>query len=317
MKTEILSMLSESETPVSGERLSSALGVSRVAVWKHIRQLQEVGYDISATPKGYRLVSEPDTPFPWVFGDRSKLLHYYPDVTSTMDKAMEFAQSGCPAFTIVVAERQHKGRGRLARSWQSAAGGLYFTMVLRPRIAPQLSPLLNLAAAVDLSAAIEDLYDIPCQLKWPNDVLVNGRKLAGILSVMSAESDRIEFVNLGIGVNVHNNTEAVQPPAVSISQLTKQHVSRSDILKKFWGRFERRLAEADLADVVAQWRQKAITLGRWVKVQTIHDYTEGRAVDLEETGALVLETAEGERKTVVYGDCFHQDEERHHSKEEK
>ena len=306
MKAEILDMLSQSEEPVSGERLSTALDVSRVAVWKHIRQLQESGYDIQASPKGYRLYYAPDTPFPWAFGPLAERLHYYPEVTSTMDKAMELAQSGCPAFTVVVAERQSKGRGRLSRTWQSSAGGLYFTLVLRPNISPEKSPLLNLAAAVDLSTAIENLYGIPCGLKWPNDLLVDERKLAGILSVMSAESDRVEFVNIGIGVNVHNDTRKVQPPAVSISRLTKLRVSRTDILKAFWERFERRLCQQQLDRVIDEWRQKTITLGRWVKVQTIHDTIEGRAVGLEETGALILETDDGQRKTVVYGDCFHQ-----------
>lgn len=307
MKTEIFNILEQSDEPVSGERLSEALGVSRVAIWKHIRQLQEAGYEISAGAKGYRLNGGPDTPFPWVFGDRSQLVHYYPEVTSTMDMAMTLAREGCPSYTVVIAERQTKGRGRLSRSWQSSAGGLYFTMVLRPLISLDTSPLINLAAAVDLSSAIEQLYGIRSQLKWPNDVLVQGRKLAGILSVMSAESDRIEFINLGIGINVHNNTRSVKPPAVSISKLTKKPVSRSEILLSFWERFERRLDENCLPDTIGEWREKAVTLGRMVKVQTVHDTFEGRAVDLEETGALILETDEGERKTVVYGDCFHQD----------
>ena len=307
MKADILAILDQTDETVSGERLSAALGVSRVAVWKHIRQLQEAGYEISATPRGYRLVSGPDTPYPWVFGKRSQLVHYYPELTSTMDRAMDLARGGCPGFTVVVAERQTKGRGRLSREWRSTIGGLYFTMVLRPLVTPDASPLINLAAAVDLAAVIESLYGIGCQLKWPNDVLVEERKLAGILSIMSAESDRIEFVNLGIGVNVHNDTRSVEPPAVSISKLTKQQVSRSDILLSFWERFERRLTDDRLDGTIDQWRRKAITLGRRVKVQTVHDSVEGRAVDLEETGALVLETDSGERKTVVYGDCFHQD----------
>lgn len=307
MKAEILAVLSRKSEPVSGERLSEVTGVSRVAVWKHIRKLQELGYDIAASAKGYRLVSGPDTPFPWVFGDRSSLVHYYPELTSTMDKAMEMAREGCPGFTTVVAERQTKGRGRLSRSWQSSAGGLYFTMVLRPGIAMDKSPLVNLAAAADIAAALESLYGIDCQLKWPNDVLVEGRKLAGILSVMSAESDRIEFINLGIGMNVHNDTRSVSPPAVSVSRLTRDPVSRSDILLAFWRRFEQRFDEDGLDRTIDRWRRKAITLGRRVKVQTVHETIEGLAVDLEETGALVLETSDGERKIVVYGDCFHKD----------
>lgn len=305
MKAEILAQLQRADV-VSGERLSQVLGVSRVAVWKHIRQLQELGYEIEATSKGYRFCSAPDAPFPWVFGQRADQVHYYPEISSTMDIAMELARQGCPAFTIVVADRQTKGRGRLQRTWQSMLGGLYFTMVLRPRMPLALAPLINLAAAVDLAMTVEALYGIQTQLKWPNDVLVEGRKLAGILSQMAAETDHIEYVNVGIGVNVHNDTSQVQPPAISVAQLTGCAISRADILARFWERFEQRLDAGLWSDVVTQWKARASTLGRLVRVQTLYDLLEGRAVDVEENGGLILEKADGQRMTIVYGDCFHQ-----------
>ncbi len=305
MKAEIIAQLRCADV-VSGERLSQALGVSRVAVWKHIRQMQELGYKIEAGSKGYRLRSAPDTPFPWVFGQHADQVHYYPEISSTMDVAMDLARQGCPAFTIVVADRQTKGRGRLQRTWQSMLGGLYFTMVLRPRMPLVLAPLINLAAAVDLAIILEALYGIQARLKWPNDVLVEDRKLAGILSQMAAETDRIDYVNLGIGVNVHNDTRQVQPPAVSVCQLTDRPVSRADILAHFWERFEQRLRAGRWTDVVPQWKAQAATLGRLVKVQTLYDVFEGRAVDVEENGGLILEKEDGRHLTVVYGDCFHQ-----------
>ncbi|RJQ70717.1 MAG: biotin--[acetyl-CoA-carboxylase] ligase [Desulfobacteraceae bacterium] len=307
VKAKILSQLSQSATFISGERLSATLGVSRVAVWKHIRQLQELGYRIETSSKGYRLLSGPDTPFPWAFGERADRVHYYPEVGSTMDIAMELARGGCSGSTVVVAERQTRGRGRLQRNWQSTAGGLYFTMILRPQMEPSTSSLINLAAAVDLADVLESLYGIRVQLKWPNDVLVDGRKLAGILSQMVADPDRIEFVNLGIGINVHNDTRNLQPPAVSVASLTAQPVSRAHILASFWDRFEQRLDTGDLSGVVPQWKQRALTLGRHVKVQTFHEMYEGVAVDIEKNGGLILKTAEGNYTTVIYGDCFHQD----------
>jgi BirA family transcriptional regulator, biotin operon repressor / biotin---[acetyl-CoA-carboxylase] ligase len=307
VKANILYHLGRSGTPVSGERLSEFLGVSRVAVWKHIRQLQGLGYTIEATPKGYRLISAPDTPFPWVFGARAPRVHYYPELPSTMDTAMELARAGCPDFSVVIAERQTQGRGRLQRVWQSTSGGLYFTMVLRPSIDPSTSPLINLAASVDLAGVLESLYGIRPQLKWPNDVLVGERKLAGILSQMVADPDRIEFINLGIGINVNNDTRDVQPPAVSVGELAQgREVSRALILERFWDVFEQRLSSGDLTDVVAQWKQRALTLGRKVKVQTITDIYEGLAVDMDGGGGLVVQTGDGERKTIIYGDCFHQ-----------
>lgn len=308
MKAKILAQLGQAATTISGELLSERLGVSRVAVWKQIRQLQELGYTIEASSKGYRLLSGPDTPFPWVFGERAARVHYYPEVDSTMGIAMELARKGCPDFTVVVAERQKKGRGRLQRTWQSATGGLYFSMILRPQIDPSAGPLINLAAAVDLADALEALYGIQVQLKWPNDVLVEERKLAGILSQMVADPDRIEFVNVGIGINVHNDTRSIRPPAVSIAALTRHSISRAEILRSFWDRFEGRFCAGDLTDAVAQWKQRAITLGRRVKVQTLRGFYEGLAVDVKQKGELVLQTDEGKRETIVYGDCFHQDE---------
>jgi BirA family biotin operon repressor/biotin-[acetyl-CoA-carboxylase] ligase len=305
VKAEILQHLSGKATVVSGERLSEALGVSRVAIWKHIRQLQELGYAIEAMPKGYRLLAGPDTPFPWAFGPRAERVHYYPEVGSTMDEAMALARAGCPDFTVVVADHQTKGRGRLQRTWQSGQGGLYFTMVLRPKIPTADSGLINLAAAVDLSATLQDLYGIRSQLKWPNDILVEGRKLCGILSQMSAEPDRIEFVNLGVGVNVHNDTRQVEPPAISVADIADRVVSRAEILSSFWDRFEERMNFGALHNVISQWKERAMTLGRQVKVQTLAETFEGRALDLENNGGLILEISDGSRKTVVYGDCFH------------
>lgn len=307
MKAGILKHLREASTVLSGERLSASIGVSRVAIWKHIRQLQEFGYVIETTPKGYRLLSEPDTPFPWAFGHRSALVHYHPELESTMDEAMALARNGCPAYTVVVADRQTRGRGRLQRSWQSVAGGLYFTMVLRPQVSTADSALINLGAAVDMAITLETLYNIRSGLKWPNDLLIDGRKLCGILSQMAGETDRIDFVNLGIGVNVHNDTRRVEPPAVSVATLAGGEVSRAEILTGFWERFEHRMNSEGLSRVIAEWKERAMTLGRHVRVQTLNDVFEGRAVDLENNGALVLETPDGSRKTVVYGDCFHND----------
>ncbi len=303
MKGRILKQLNQTSDPISGEKLSRELGVSRVAVWKHIRQMQQLGYHIKTTGKGYCLSSEPDNPFPWAFGERAPLVHYFPEVTSTMDEAAAFARKGCPEYSVVVAERQTKGRGRLQRVWQSELGGLYFTMILRPKVPPTESPLINLAAALDLAHALKALYAIETQLKWPNDVLVEGRKLAGILSQMAAEADRIDFVNLGVGINVHNDTRGVEPPAVSVAQLTARPVSRANLLIEFWDRLQRRLDQG-LSGVVAEWKSQAVTLGRQVVVRTLTDTFEGKAIDLQEHGGLILETADGERKTIFYGDCF-------------
>lgn len=305
MKSKILSILSTSEGVVSGEDFSRQLGVSRVAVWKHIRQLQAAGYAIKATAKGYRLLEHNDTPYPWNFGELAEKVHYYPKVTSTMARAMELARDGCEDFSVVVADVQTQGRGRLQRQWKSEAGGLYFTIVLRPQIPPALAPLLNLAAAVDLARVLKQSYGIDAQLKWPNDVQVAGAKLAGILSLMEAESDRVNFVALGIGININHAPDHLDQPVTSLSRITGRTSSRSDFLKTFLDIFHQRLGQDFPAHVIAEWKQLTSTLGQRVRIETTTNAHEGIAMDIESSGALVLQTADGDLRSVVIGDCFY------------
>jgi BirA family biotin operon repressor/biotin-[acetyl-CoA-carboxylase] ligase len=305
MKHCILEMLQTASSPVSGEKLSQVLGISRVAVWKHIKKMQSAGCLIEAGPTGYRLITLSDAPFPWMFGSRSSRIHHYSELPSTMDKALELAQSGCDNFSVVVADLQTRGRGRLQRHWQSELGGLYFSMVLRPQLALQDGPLINMAAALDLAETLNTLYGITAKVKWPNDVLVNEHKMAGILSQMSAEVDRIHFICLGIGLNVNNRPPDNSPKAASVAQLIGRPGSRTEILSFFLDCFEQRLGKADLSQVIPQWKQKTVTLGRTVVVQTLQETIEGMAVDLDPQGGLILALPDGNKRTVVYGDCFH------------
>jgi BirA family biotin operon repressor/biotin-[acetyl-CoA-carboxylase] ligase len=305
MKSRIYSLMVDAEQPLSGAQLSRSLGVSRVAIWKHIQQMKAAGCDIEATVKGYRLTRKPDRPFAWVFGRRAGRVHYLEEVGSTMNEAMVLAGQGCVPFTVVVSDRQSAGRGRLQREWCSDAGGLYFTIVLRPEVEPSRAPLINLAAAVDLAKVMIDIYGIEARVKWPNDILVQGHKIAGILSQMGAEADRVDFVNVGIGVNVNNRIDAVTPPAASISRLIGRAASRAELLEYFLNRFETRVESARWADVIPQWRQLSATFGRRVTIQTGAERVVGTAVDVEANGGLIVETAPGVRRTVLYGDCFH------------
>ncbi len=185
MKGKILQTLKAKDNQiVSGERLSSELGISRVSVWKHIHGLQELGYHIISNPKGYRLVSSPDIPYPWEFPDMEPEIHYYSSVASTMNTARDMARKGCPHFSVVIAGTQTRGRGRLNRRWHSTKGGLYFTIILRPEIPPILSYKLSFAASLILVRTLRDLFNIEAMAKWPNDILVDDCKLAGILSEM-------------------------------------------------------------------------------------------------------------------------------------
>jgi len=305
MKKRILEMLRESPQPVSGQEISRRLEVSRVAVWKQIGRLKESGHEIESTARGYRLVTTPDTPFPWLFGPRSSRIDYHPELDSTMNRAMDLARAGCPPCTVVVADRQVQGRGRLQRQWQSEEGGLYFSIVLRPAMPPRVCPVINLAVALDLVATLDRCCGIAARVKWPNDVLVDGRKIAGILSQMEVEGDQVAFINVGIGLNLNNQPAVADKPAVSALQLTGRRGNRAQVLADFLDRFEARMAAFSRHEVLQEWRERTVTLGRQVTIATVRDSCDGLAVDIDDEGGLIVEMADGSRRTVFYGDCFH------------
>ncbi len=304
-KQTILTMLRSGRDIISGSELSRRLDVSRVAVWKQVQRLQQCGYEIGASAKGYRLITDPDIPYPWEFPGREESILHFQQLESTMDTARQSARSGCPHFTVVVAEQQSAGRGRLNRSWHSGSGGLYFTVVLRPQIPPALSPRLNLCASLVLAETLRKDYAIPARVKWPNDVLVDGRKIAGILAEMEAEADRVSYVNIGVGVNVNNNPTPAEPGAVTMQEQVGSPVSRKKWLAAFLDSFETRIDSGNMGSVIGAWKTLSITLGRQVKIVTLQGETEGRAVDVDANGSLILQVADGSLKTILYGDCFH------------
>lgn len=306
MKDRILKILKQNEGIVSGQFLSEQLGISRVSVWKHIRKLQELGYDILATANGYRLENCPDVPYSWEFPGWESRIIYYPELTSTMTVAKELARNDCPDFTTVVAGRQTSGRGRLNRIWTSEEGGLYFTMVLRPDIPPVLSFKVGFLASLTLSQTLNEIFDIGARVKWPNDILVNERKISGMLSELEAEADRVAFINIGVGINVNNDTSTVQPAAISIKQILGREVSRKDILFRYLDAFENKMQTADFDRIVQDWKQYSVTLNRDVRVVTNKEVVTGRAIDVDDSGALILRCADGSLQKIIYGDCFHQ-----------
>ena len=305
MKSQILKILRKENEVVSGEMLSSELGITRVSIWKHIRKLRESGYSILGTPKGYQLINSPDIPFSWEFPERESQIHYFPKVTSTMDVAKDLARKGCPDFTVVVAGRQEKGRGRLKRIWFSSEGGLYFTIVLRPKISPVVSFKINFSASLVLAQILRNMFGIKAMVKWPNDILVDGKKISGMLSEMEAEADMITFLNIGLGINVNNDPTSKEPMAASLKKVLGREISKKEILARYLEEFEKRLNNVTLDNVISEWKQYTLTLNRHVKIVANHEVSEGFAIDVDENGALVLELEDGSIKRVIYGDCFH------------
>lgn len=306
MKNRILKILKQNRTIVSGQSISAQLGISRVSVWKHIQKLQELGYDIVATASGYRLENSPDIPFPWEFPEWESRLVYYPELPSTMALAKELARNNCPAFTTVIAGRQISGRGRLNRSWLSEEGGLYFTTVLRPDLPPALSFRVSFLASMTLARTLKEIFSIDARVKWPNDILVSERKISGMLSELEAEADRVAFINIGIGINVNNDPSAAQPTATSIKEILGREVSKKDILFRYLDAIEKEMQTAALDRVIQDWKQYAATLNRDVRVVTSKQVFTGRAIDVDDSGALILKSADGSLQKILYGDCFHQ-----------
>jgi len=306
MKGKILKELRSRKDIVSGEYLSSTLGISRVSVWKHIHKLQEFGYNILSASNGYQLIGSPDILFPWELPGRESSIHYFSELSSTMDMAKDLARKNCPDFTAVIAGRQTAGRGRLNRQWLSDDGGLYFTLVLRPDIPLPMSSRVNFLASLTLARVLRDLYQIEAAVKWPNDILVDDRKLSGMLSELEAEADRVFFINIGMGINVNNDPAGVEPGAISLKKMLGREVSRTRLLSRFLDEFENRLKNADYENVISEWKQYTTTLQRPVRIVTQREVSEGLAVDVDENGALIVKLADGSFKKIIYGDCFHQ-----------
>lgn len=313
----LLALLSASEF-VSGEAIAEALGVSRAAVGKRVAELRKRGFVIAAQPRrGYRLDGVPDALTPEVMAPRlstvwlGRAWRHLPSTGSTNDEAAAWARAGAPAGAVVVADEQTKGRGRLGRRWHSPPGeSLYFSVVLRPPLPPHRVPPLTLAAGVAVAEAlVEALAPSPASpaLKWPNDVLVDGKKVAGILTEMSADLDRVHHLVVGIGVNLNARAfpDEIAAIATSVAIARGEPVSRADFAAGLCARLEywvdRFVAEGAPAIAVA-WKQHARFFGTRVRVTAGRDVVEGVAEDLDDDGALRLRLDDGRATRIVAGE---------------
>ena len=311
----ILSILRR-EPVTSGEALSAALGVSRAAIWKHVEALRADGYRIEARrARGYTLVATPDRLLPAEiarhlttarFGRR---LENFETIDSTNVRAAELARAGAAEGTVVVAERQTRGRGRLGRSWVSPARvNLYASFVLRPRLAPSDAPQLALAAAIAVARALAALAPGRVAIKWPNDCLLDGKKVAGILTEMDAEVDRVRAVVLGIGVNLNATARqfpsALRPIATSVVLATGTLVDRPRFTAALCSTLEDvydRVVSEGFAALVDEWESYSCLTGRRVTIDCGGRRSAGTVRGIDTSGRLVLAGAVGEER-VMAGD---------------
>lgn len=237
--------------------------------------------------------------------ENSKInLHYFKEVTSTMTIARKLAMEACPNMTVVLADIQTKGRGRMKRVWQSEAGGLYFTVIVRTDLPLNKCSLLNFLASVVLTRVIQQHCDLKISVKWPNDILFGSRKLAGMLSELITPPHQVAAVNIGIGLNVNNTPSQIEPTAISLKEILGQPVSRRMLLEAFTGEFEKQLDPFDTDRILSEWKTHTTTLHKRVIIETLHGTYEGIAVDIDPNGALILKRDDGSLKTVSHGDCF-------------
>lgn len=301
MRKGILRALYQAKGYISGELISKRLGISRVAVWKHIQTLKREGYIIDASPKGYKLISSPDLLLPDEFIGLRQKVYYLKEVSSTMDVAKKLAKRGEEA--IVIAETQTSGRGRLGRRWHSQKGGIYFTIILRPKIGPAHAQIINLMAAVSVARAIRALFNLEAKLKWPNDVLIRGKKVCGILAEMEAEMDVIKFVNLGIGINANNPISLYEEGATSIKEELGRDISRKELLMCVLNEIEKRRSLLG-KEIISEWKALSSTINKKVRIIMQDEVVEGEAIDIDTDGALILRTDKGIRR-IIAGDCIH------------
>jgi len=312
---QIVAILLKGE-PVSGEDLAGLLSVSRTAVWKHIRLLKEVGFTVEArTGKGYRLTQVPDLLLPVLIQARLKTqiigrsIHHFPQIESTNTKARELAEQGAPEGTLVVAEYQTRGKGRMSRPWESPAGqNLLFSLILRPILPPQQTFNLILLVSVALCRSIQMETNLELKIKWPNDLYFQEKKLAGLLAEFAAESDRLNYVIIGVGLNV-NWAPAALPedaqPATSILQETGIRTSRLKILASFLSGMEQlyRQAQREGYHFIKQaWDHYSLIKNRPVKVINGKEIWSGIAQGIDPQGALLVILDSGEKKRFLTGD---------------
>ena len=316
---EILSALrAVSGGAVSGAEFSQALGVSRAAVWARIEVLRSLGYDIEASPHlGYRLLSAPDVLHADDLSSRlgrtgtiGRDIRVFEQTTSTNDVVDKLARDEVKEGVVVFAESQTKGRGRLGRKWASPARkGLWFSVLLRPDLRPQQATQLTVASAISLRRAIETQTGLKPEIKWPNDILVAGRKVAGILTELNAELDRVKYVILGLGVDVNQSlaefSAELRKSATSLKIEAGRPVSRAELAVAILRELDRdyaRICAGGFAAVADEWEEHCTTLGRQVVLRMGERQLHGRAEALGEDGALLLRTEHGHLERIVGGD---------------
>ncbi len=322
MLTEIIKIFKEKSDYVSGEEMSKKLGITRAAIWKKVKELRRKGYVIKgSSAKGYRLIKTPEfsaeelrmiiSPESFNKGEFiGRELVFLESVDSTNTFAMELAEKGSPHGTIVIADKQTKGKGRLGRTWVSPPkSNIYMSAIMRPEIGPKDATLLTVMAAVACAEGIKNSSGLDVRIKWPNDLVVYDKKLGGILTEMKSDPDRILFAVVGIGINVNaglrNFPPDIRDTATSVKKELGKAQSRTAVVAeilKSMNRWHDILAKEGKRPLIEEWKRRLTTLGRKVRVFVGSESLTGIAEDVDGEGLLILRLPSGAARKISSGD---------------
>ena len=307
---------------LSGQDLSDVLRISRVAIWKHIKKIQDLGYTVESKQKlGYKLTENSEKLFPWEITSelKTKLIgqkaYYFDSISSTQDQALKIVNEPENNGSVIIAETQTGGKGRTGRKWISPKGGIWFSVILHPKFDISITTLFPIASALALSKAIENTFKILPELKWPNDLTKKGKKIAGILVDAAFESNKIENLVLGVGINFNVDVKTIEKTlkgtsnfygVASLSEQNKK-IKPIQLVQNFFVELEKiyeLLNKKQTKKIISEWTKRSSTLGKNVEINTIDGKIKGKAIKIDEDGALIISNKNKTEK-VIAGDIIH------------
>ena len=307
---------------LSGQDLSDVLRISRVAIWKHIKKIQELGYVVESKQKlGYKLISNSNLLLPWEItnGLKTKTIgqqaYYFDSLESTQNQALKMADNPTNNGSVIIAEKQTGGKGRSGRKWVSPKGGIWLSLILYPKFDISITTLFPIASSLALSKSIEQVFKISPELKWPNDLTIKSKKIAGMLVDVSLESNKIEKLVLGVGINFDVDVKSIEkklkntPNFYGVASLGdyKKDVKAPYFVQVFFIELEKiyeSLNKRDIKKIILEWTKRSSTIGKEVEIDTVNGKVKGKAIKIDDDGALVVNSNNKIIK-IIAGDVIH------------
>jgi BirA family biotin operon repressor/biotin-[acetyl-CoA-carboxylase] ligase len=307
---------------LSGQDLSDVLRISRVAIWKHIKKIQELGYVVESKQKlGYKLISNSNLLLPWEItnGLKTKTMgqqaYYFDSLESTQSHALKMADDPANNGSVIIAEKQTGGKGRSGRKWISPKGGIWLSLILYPKFDISITTLFPIASSLALSKSIEQVFKISPELKWPNDLTIKSKKIAGMLVDVSLESNKIEKLVLGVGINFDVDAKSIEkklkntPNFYGVASLGdyKKDVRAPYFVQVFFTELEKiyeSLNKKDTKKIILEWTKRSSTIGKEVEIETVNGKIKGKAIKIDDDGSLVINSNNKITK-IIAGDVIH------------